>query len=91
MISVISEGWKLVITGPDIRKGITGENHLTLYDIRKDPNEKQDVAADHRDVVQKLTGKLIDFRNLQTPNAIAPYNVKVEGFVPPKEWKIERP
>lgn len=91
MISVISERWKLVITGPDIRKGITGENHLFLYDLRQDPNEGQNVAADQRQIVQKLTEKLIAFRNLQPPNAIAPYNAKVEGFVPPKEWKIETP
>ena len=91
MISVICDRWKLVVTGPDIRNGITGGNHLILYDIRSDPNEKQDVAADNRDVVQKLAGKLIDFRSLQIPNAIAPYSVKVEGFVPPREWNIEKP
>lgn len=91
MISVICDRWKLVISGPDITNGVTAENGLVLYDIRRDPNETQDVAADHRDVVQRLARKLVDFRRLQIPNAIAPYQVKVEGFVPPKEWKIEQP
>jgi arylsulfatase A-like enzyme len=90
-ISVICDKWKLVVTGPEIRNGITGENKVALYDIRKDPSEQQDVAADNRDVVQTLAGKLIDFRNLQIPNAIVPYHIKVEGFVPPKEWKSEQP
>jgi arylsulfatase B len=91
MVSVVSGAWKLTATGPDISRGITDENHIFLYDIRQDPNETQDIAADHREVAQNLTKKLIDFRNLQPPNAIAPFNVKVEGFVPPREWKIETP
>jgi len=91
MVSIVSGRWKLVIAGPDIRNGLTGANRTMLYDIRRDPNETQDVAADRREVVRELTTKLIDYRNLQIPNAIAPYDVEVEGFVPPKEWKIETP
>lgn len=91
MISVLCDRWKLVVTGPDIRNGMTDKNGLTLYDIRKDPNETQDVSAGNPDVVRKLAGRLVDYRNLQIPDAIAPYHVKVEGFVPPKEWKIEKP
>jgi arylsulfatase A-like enzyme len=91
MVSVIAGRWKLTVTGPDIRHGLTGKNHLSLYDIRNDPNETQDVAADHSDLVHKLVRQLIEFRDLQIPNAIPPYGVRVEGFVPPKEWKIETP
>jgi len=91
MVSVIWERWKLIVAGPDIREGITPENRVALYDLRRDPNEQQDVAAGNREIVEKLTGKLVAFRRLQIPNAIVPYNVPVEGFVPPKEWKIETP
>jgi len=91
MISVICERWKLIVTGPDITNGLTDENDSLLYDILADPNEERDLAADNREVVRELVRKLIDFRCLQIPDAIVPYHVKVEGFVPPKEWKITDP
>jgi hypothetical protein len=89
MVSIIFDRWKLIIAGSDISKGVTAENHLTLYDVRKDPNEKQDVAADHREFMQTLTAKLTAFRNLQLPNAIAPLQCQSRGL-PPAEGVEDR-
>lgn len=90
MIAVICEKWKLVVTGPDISNGITQKNEVMLYDIQDDPNEKVNMASGNPSSVEKLGKKLVQFRNLQIPNAIAPYHVQVEGFVAPKEWNIKQ-
>lgn len=91
MISVICDKWKLIVTGPDISTGLTRDNSLFLYDIQQDPNETVDVAVHNAPVVRRLAEKLVRFRSLQIPSAIVPYHVKVKGFTPPKEWRIEKP
>jgi arylsulfatase A-like enzyme len=50
-LSVIHEGWKLVWN----RKRPAGAPELELYDHRRDPGDLRNVAAQHPDVVQRLS------------------------------------
>ena len=57
-MAVWSEGWKLIhnVERPD------GSPEFELYDFRKDPLDRHDVAARHPDVVRKLAGLLAGWR-----------------------------
>lgn len=46
---VMTQQWRLVNPSPD-----GDPARLELYDIRRDPGQKQNVAAEHRDVVRRL-------------------------------------
>ena len=50
--AIVADGWKLVV---DVE---TGE--VQLFDLRADPAEQHDVAADHEDVVGRLRTRLGD-------------------------------
>jgi hypothetical protein len=38
-----------------------GETAVELYDLLLDPSERWDVAADHADIVQRLSGRMRAF------------------------------
>ncbi len=78
MVSILSERWKLTIAGPDISHGVTSANPLFLYDLRQDPNEKQDVATDHRELSQSLSpgsSNVILIQNFKHAGASHPGNI----------------
>ena len=46
------------------------------------------MAADHPDIVARLTAKAIGFRALQPPNPVALYSEGEGTFTPPPNWQF---
>jgi len=49
-------GWQAVILGryKAVRRNLRkGETHIALYDLRADPGESRDIAADHGEIVER--------------------------------------
>jgi arylsulfatase B len=90
-IAIKTTEWKLVVTGPDIREnGLTEQHNAFLYQMPDDLLERNNLAEQHPDVVESLVGKLISHRSLQPENAVPPYHIGKEGFVPWEDWRINR-
>jgi arylsulfatase A-like enzyme len=53
-VAVRDGGWKLLVNAD----GAGAE----LYDLAADPNEAKDLAADHSDVVKRLTASALEWR-----------------------------
>lgn len=86
-----ADGWKLVVTGPDIRRpdGYRSPKHrVELFHLSEDPLEKTDVSAAHAERVSALGKKLIEFRASDPPGSMAPQNRPPAGFQPPKNWEL---
>ena len=87
-VAVIEPEWKLVVLGPELTEpGAAERSRMLLYAIATDPHEREDVSADHPDVVSRMLEKAVAFRALQPPDAVPPYNAGREGFVAPPDWK----
>ena len=86
----VSEGdWKLVVIGPHLtEEGAVESSRLELFRLDEDPLERHDVAADHPDVVARLTEKAIAFRSLQPPDPVALYSTGEGTFTPPPNWQF---
>ena len=88
-MAVKTADWKLVVQGPDLRRGgLTAAHTTNLFRMPDDALEKSDVAQKHPDVVRKLAEKLAAHRRLQPANGVIPYRQGRAGFVPPKNWRI---
>jgi arylsulfatase B len=89
-ISCMTTLWKLVVIGPVVTDPDADDSkrQKLLYFIREDPNERNNVAAEHPGVVEELYGKIKAFRALQPKDAVPPYSEGREGFKAPKEWRI---
>jgi arylsulfatase B len=89
-ITVIEPEWKLIVTGARITNDDVPRSKRTthLYRIASDPYEKNDLAADHPEIVERMWTKLLKFRALQPADAVPPYGQGKEGFKAPKEWRI---
>lgn len=59
--SVVKDGWKL----------IRHDNHAELYDLREDPMEEKDLAADMPEKVQELVPLLDEFQARTVPGKAA--------------------
>lgn len=91
-LSVRANGWKLVVRGPQLTSPmqLSAPTHrVELFQISDDPNETKNVASNHPEKVQQLGQMLIDHRALQPSDAIVPYQVGSEGFVPPPNWQVD--
>ena len=86
----VSEGdWKLVVIGPHLtEEGAAEASMRQLFRLDEDPLERHDVAADHPDIVARLTEKAIAFRALQPPNPVPLYSEGEGTFVPPPNWQF---
>ena len=84
--------WKLVIEGFDLRRdGLTDKHEVFLYKMPGDLNETTNLASNYPEVVQALTDKLTTHRRLQPDDGITHFWVGRQGFVPPKDLRIENP
>ncbi|MEC9091632.1 MAG: sulfatase-like hydrolase/transferase [Planctomycetota bacterium] len=89
-ISVKSNRWKLIVNGPSLQKhSIDSSHQVFLFDIAKDPHEKNNISDRHPKIVAQLAKKLIQHRQLQPKNAVPSYGVNKEGFTPWKNWNIK--
>lgn len=82
--------WKLVVIGPVVTDPDADDSKREkyLYLIREDPNERNNVAAEHPDIVEELYEKVKAFRALQPTDAVPPYAQGKEGFEAPEHWRI---
>jgi arylsulfatase B len=89
-VAVIEPEWKLVVRGAPVAgpKAAPEKSQKFLFRIADDPNEENDVAADHPEVVERLMRKAIEFRSLQPANPVPVYPLGREGFKAPPEWTI---
>jgi arylsulfatase A-like enzyme len=85
---IIDHEWKLVVIGNDIREGETPAHETYLFNIDNDPEEKNDLKADHPAIYGRLMKSLINMRNVQPERALPAVHEGKEGFVAPKEWNI---
>lgn len=91
--AVFFDGWKLVRLGPNLDRASDPKKDSTieLFRIRDDYRETRDVASEHPDVVDRLLGKLVRFRELKPKGAMSiPLNPPDE-WTPPSDWSIARP
>jgi len=63
---MVYDGWKLI---HNVKRG-EGTPEFELFDHRKDPLNRQNVAAQHPDVVQRLTQKLEERRQMAVASAL---------------------
>ena len=89
-ISYMTNDWKLVVLGPVVTDE-TGDDTLRkrlLFRISEDPFEEHDVIGEHPDIATEMYEKILEFRALQPPDAVVPYQVGREGFKAPKMWEM---
>ena len=86
-ISYMSNGWKLVVKGPNIIDAGADDSlrKRYLFRIDRDPNETENLAAEKPDRVAQMYAKLMAFRALQPADAVPPY---AEGMVLPPFFKL---
>ena len=82
--------WKLVVEGPNVANPAADDSKRLrrLFRIAGDPLEKDDVAAQHAEVVNRMYEKVRAFRALQPSDAVPPYAAGREGFQAPKQWRF---
>lgn len=61
-----------------------------LYNIVKDPSEKQDLKAQYPEIYNRLSERLAPFDAITSAVEAPPYEQGRQGFKVPKEWKITK-
>ncbi len=91
-LAVIDHGWKLIVNGPRLRSVDElndGSRAVHLFHLSNDPFEAEDIKQQHPKMVAALGQQLVDHRALQPKRSIPEYSDGNEGFVPPREWKLD--
>ncbi|WP_121353551.1 arylsulfatase B [Flavisolibacter nicotianae] len=84
--SIISNNWKLVKANAGNPKMEATED--LLFDIVKDPSEKNNVKAAHPDVYAELLEKVAAYDAIKPAVEVPPYGQGRKGYKAPREWKI---
>lgn len=84
--SIVYNRWKLV-------KANSGNNKMehkedVLFNIVKDPFEKNDVKAQHPDIYRQLDQLVAAYDTIKPAVEVPPYGQGRRGYKAPKEWKI---
>ncbi len=88
-IAIKTEDWKLVVEGPDVRRGFLKQRHTCfLYRMPADLLERHNLAEQHPGIVGELFEKLVAHRALQPEDGVPPYRSGSRGFQPWKNWRI---
>ena len=86
--SVQDGDWKLVAHGDVFSEKPEVPLKLELYNLKQDPHEADNIAADHPDITENLEKSLHEFGALQKPGGHS-YDFSREGFKAPKDWIVE--
>ena len=89
-IAVIGkDGWKMIVTGPDIRRGgfQTPQHKVELFNLAADSGEAKDLSGQEPDRVASMGKKLVEFRNLEPKDSFGPENKPKQGWRPPPQWE----
>ena len=88
-IALIEPEWKLIVNGPKITDpSAAAKREVLLFRITSDPYEKNNVAPENKNVVDRMLARLKKFRALQPADAVAPYAQRDSSFKAPREWRI---
>jgi arylsulfatase B len=84
--TIVNNKWKLV-------KANSGNEKMTettdmLFEIGKDPSEKNNVIASQPEVYKQLDKIVSGLDAIKPANEVPPYAEGRKGFKAPKEWKI---
>ena len=91
-LSVTLDGWKLKVNGPrlkHLRQLDDGSNEVELFHLSEDLLEQNNLIEQFPDRVRQLGELLVLHRALQPEDSVPPYGVGSDGFVPPKNWKLD--
>ena len=83
-LTAFNDEWKLVQEVEQDQLETTVTNYL--FRIKKDPNEYNNLAASHPDIVQKMAGMIHDWRALYPINGTRSQLVAPPGWRAPKDW-----
>ena len=90
-MSIHTADWKLIVVGPQIARNKIGTDHqVFLFEISRDPLEKNNVANEHPQMVSQLAKKLVAHRSLQPATSVPTFGVGKQGFQPWQNWDIRR-
>lgn len=90
--SVIEGDWKLVVHEGDVlAPGKTAGTRCELYNITKDPHEKNDIYNKHPAEAKHLKDLLTAFGRLQSATGVPTRSEGQKGFTAPKDWIITTP
>ncbi|MDP6977609.1 MAG: arylsulfatase [Myxococcota bacterium] len=82
--TVFNDDWKLVQEVEQDQITATVTNHL--FKISEDPNEYNNIASDHPDVVEELSRKIRDWRARYPINGTRSHLVPPPGWRAPLDW-----
>ncbi len=89
--AILSGPWKLFREGPNLDH--TDDPHedavVQLFRIIEDPNEQNDLASDHPDIVEELVARMLEHRALKPDDAIPMALAAPEDWVDPPDWRID--
>lgn len=90
--SVIEGDWKLIALDGDVFAATPGkQTRYELYNLARDPSEKNNLAARQPDHVARLQTRLAEFGRLQPKGMTVPrYSEGRDGFTAPKNWFVEK-
>ena len=91
-ISVMTNEWKMIVIGPDVRDSSVPESSRRrfLFRIDEDLAEERNVVGQHPDLAASMYRKILDFRALQPADAVRPYSEgrHDSGFKAPARWQM---
>lgn len=85
-VSVMEERWKLVQIIDHISAATEVENFL--FDMKADPQETKNLAADHPDEVKRLANKIRKWRALHPINGVKVALAPHPGWRAPKDYAV---
>ncbi len=103
-LAVIDGDWKLVREGPPIlghnpadaspngnisNQQRSGETTIELFNLKEDPNEKNDMVSRQPERVRNMLDQIRDFRALRKDGGVPPMTAPVpEGWQAPEQWTM---
>ncbi|MEL6897377.1 MAG: sulfatase-like hydrolase/transferase, partial [Planctomycetota bacterium] len=93
-LAVAQNGWKLKVNGPRLHSirqlnDPATKNEVQLFHLANDPREQDDVSAQEPERVAEMAQLLVQYRATQAKRAVPRYGVGKDGFVAPKDWKLD--
>jgi arylsulfatase B len=85
--AIINNQWKLIAASDLNPRMKLQEDHL--FQIVKDPSEKQNVAKENPKIHQELKAQLTKYDGIKSSVQVAPFGAGRKGFKAPKEWVIK--
>ena len=86
--SIINTNWKLVRANAGNSRMHNTED--LLFNIRKDPYEKNDIKATHPKIYEELLIAVNAFDSIKPKKAVSPYGQGRKGYKAPKNWMIKK-